>query len=86
MHFNTFEINARFYNFPTLRILENRYNKPRGFVYSVKAPKLYAATGFLNPYGQFGGSLPILGLVLNISNDLRNCSSPEMRIEYNLMI
>lgn len=40
-HFNTFEINATFYKFPTLRILTNWYNKsPDGFIYSVKAPKL----------------------------------------------
>ena len=40
-HFNTFEINATFYKFPTLRILENWYKKsPDGFIYSVKAPKL----------------------------------------------
>lgn len=40
-HFNTFEINATFYKFPTLRSLENWYKKsPDGFIYSVKAPKL----------------------------------------------
>lgn len=40
-HFNTFEINATFYKFPTLRILTNWYKKsPDGFIYSVKAPKL----------------------------------------------
>ncbi|TDD75184.1 DUF72 domain-containing protein [Flavobacterium caseinilyticum] len=40
-HFNTFEINATFYKFPTLRIFENWYKKsPDGFIYSVKAPKL----------------------------------------------
>lgn len=40
-HFNTFEINATFYKFPTLRVLENWYKKsPDGFIYSVKAPKV----------------------------------------------
>ena len=40
-HFNTVEINATFYKFSTLRILENWYKKrPDGFIYIVKAPKL----------------------------------------------
>jgi len=39
-HFNTFEINATFYKFPTLRVMQNWYNKaPEGFIYAVKAPK-----------------------------------------------
>lgn len=41
MHFNTFKINATFYKFSTLLILENWYKKnPDGFIDSVKAPKL----------------------------------------------
>ncbi|WP_091205645.1 DUF72 domain-containing protein [Flavobacterium xueshanense] len=41
MHFNTFKINATFYKFSILRILENWYKKaPDGFIDSVKAPKL----------------------------------------------
>ncbi|HEU0136377.1 MAG TPA: DUF72 domain-containing protein [Flavobacterium sp.] len=44
-HFNTFEINATFYTFPTLRVMENWRNKaPEDFVYSVKAPKLITHT------------------------------------------
>ena len=40
-HFNTFEINATFYKFPTLRIMQNWYNRaPEGFIYAVKAPKV----------------------------------------------
>ena len=40
-HFNTFEINAIFYKFPTLQILTNWHQKsPDGFIYSVKVPKL----------------------------------------------
>ncbi|MGO4821544.1 MULTISPECIES: DUF72 domain-containing protein [unclassified Flavobacterium] len=39
-HFSTFEINATFYKFPTLRIMENWYAKsPENYSYSVKAPK-----------------------------------------------
>jgi uncharacterized protein YecE (DUF72 family) len=39
-HFDTFEINATFYKFPTLRIFQNWYKKaPDDFLYSVKAPK-----------------------------------------------
>ena len=39
-HFNTYEINATFYKFPTLRIMQNWYNKaPESFIYAVKAPK-----------------------------------------------
>jgi len=39
-HFNTYEINATFYKFPTLRVMQNWYAKaPKGFVYAVKAPK-----------------------------------------------
>lgn len=38
--FDTFEINATFYKFPTIRVLENWYKKsPDHFIYSVKAPK-----------------------------------------------
>jgi len=40
-HFNTFEINATFYKFPTLRVMKNWYNKaPEDFIYAVKAPKI----------------------------------------------
>ena len=40
-HFNTFEINATFYKFPTLRVMQNWYNRaPKGFIYAVKAPKI----------------------------------------------
>jgi len=39
-HFKTFEINATFYKFPTLRVMKNWYNKaPDDFIYAVKAPK-----------------------------------------------
>ncbi len=39
-HFSTFEINATFYKFPTLRVMLNWYKKaPEGFIYAVKAPK-----------------------------------------------
>jgi uncharacterized protein YecE (DUF72 family) len=39
-HFNTFEINATFYKSPTLRVMQNWYNKaPEGFTYAVKVPK-----------------------------------------------
>lgn len=39
-YFNTYEINATFYKFPTLRVMQNWYNKaPEGFLYSVKVPK-----------------------------------------------
>jgi len=39
-HFSTFEINATFYKFPTLRVMQNWYNRaPDGFIFAVKAPK-----------------------------------------------
>lgn len=39
-HFNTYEINATFYKFPTLRVMQNWYKKaPEGFTYAVKVPK-----------------------------------------------
>ena len=39
--FKTFEINATFYKFPTLRIMQNWYDRsPSGFLYSIKAPKI----------------------------------------------
>jgi len=39
-HFNTYEINATFYKFPTLRVMQNWYKKaPEGFIYAVKASK-----------------------------------------------
>lgn len=39
-HFCSFEINATFYKFPTLRIMQNWYNRsPDNFSYSVKVPK-----------------------------------------------
>jgi len=38
--FNTYEMNGSFYKFPTVRIMENWYNKtPENFLFSVKAPK-----------------------------------------------
>lgn len=40
-HFNTYELNSTFYNFPTARSLHAWYQKsPDGFLFSVKAPKL----------------------------------------------
>ncbi len=39
-YFNTYEMNGTFYKFPTLKVMENWYQKaPEGFLYSVKAPK-----------------------------------------------
>jgi len=39
-HFNTYEINATFYTFPTLKSLESWYNKtPPNFTFAVKAHK-----------------------------------------------
>lgn len=39
-HFNTYELNATFYKFPTLKSLQNWYDKtPDDFIFSVKAPK-----------------------------------------------
>lgn len=39
-HFNTYEINATFYRFPTLKSLQSWYAKsPDGFLFSVKAHK-----------------------------------------------
>lgn len=38
-HFNTYELNATFYRFPTLKSLQNWYDKsPQDFLFSVKAP------------------------------------------------
>lgn len=38
--FNTYEMNGTFYKFPTLKIMENWFQKtPEGFLFSVKAPK-----------------------------------------------
>ena len=40
-HFNTYELNASFYKFPTAKSLHTWHTKtPEGFVFSVKAPKL----------------------------------------------
>lgn len=40
-HFNTYELNATFYKFPTAKSLHTWYKKsPDGFIFSVKAPKL----------------------------------------------
>ncbi|UPT70776.1 MAG: DUF72 domain-containing protein [Flavobacterium sp. JAD_PAG50586_2] len=40
-HFDTFEINATFYKFPTLKIMQNWFDRtPDNFLLSVKAPKL----------------------------------------------
>ncbi|MBF4515476.1 DUF72 domain-containing protein [Flavobacterium sp. ANB] len=39
-HFDTYEMNGTFYKAPTIRVMENWYNKvPNHFVFSVKAPK-----------------------------------------------
>ena len=39
-HFNSYELNATFYKFPTLKSLQNWYDKsPTDFLFSVKAPK-----------------------------------------------
>jgi uncharacterized protein YecE (DUF72 family) len=39
-HFSTYEINATFYRFPTLKSLQSWHAKvPEGFLFSVKAPK-----------------------------------------------
>lgn len=39
--FNTYEINASFYKFPTVKSLQTWYRKsPSGFRYSIKAPKI----------------------------------------------
>ena len=39
-HFNTLELNVTFYRFPTLKSLQNWYNKaPEGFVFSAKVPR-----------------------------------------------
>ena len=40
-HFDTYELNATFYKFPTSKSLHTWYEKsPDGFIFSVKAPKL----------------------------------------------
>lgn len=40
-HFKTYEINATFYRFPTLKSLQGWYDKtPEDFLFAVKAPKL----------------------------------------------
>jgi len=40
-HFNTYEMNATFYKFPTSKSLHAWYKRsPEGFVFSVKAPKI----------------------------------------------
>lgn len=39
-HFNTYELNATFYRFPTLKSLESWYDKaPDDFIFSIKVPK-----------------------------------------------
>lgn len=39
--FNTYEMNASFYKFPTTKILQTWYKRsPHRFIYSIKAPKL----------------------------------------------
>ena len=43
--FNTYELNASFYKFPTTRSLQTWYRKsPDGFRYSIKAPKIITHT------------------------------------------
>jgi len=40
-HFNTYELNATFYRFPTVKSLQGWYHKsPEDFVFAVKAPQL----------------------------------------------
>lgn len=40
-HFDTYELNATFYKFPTLKSLQGWYDKtPEGFLFAVKAPKM----------------------------------------------
>ena len=40
-HFNTLELNVTFYRFPTVKVLQNWYNKsPDTFLFAVKVPKL----------------------------------------------
>lgn len=44
-HFNTYELNASFYNFPTTKSLQTWYRKsPAEFKYSIKAPKIITHT------------------------------------------
>ena len=44
-HFNTYELNASFYKFPTAKSLHTWYKKsPDGFIFSVKAPKIITHT------------------------------------------
>lgn len=39
-HFGTYEFNASFYKFPTIKILQNWYNRsPESFLFSIKIPK-----------------------------------------------
>lgn len=39
-HFGTYEFNSSFYKFPTIKILQNWYNRsPESFLFSVKIPK-----------------------------------------------
>ncbi|KUJ60862.1 hypothetical protein AR687_15765 [Flavobacteriaceae bacterium CRH] len=39
-HFDTYEMNGTFYKAPTIKVMENWYNKvPAQFIFSVKAPK-----------------------------------------------
>ena len=39
-HFQTYEMNGTFYKAPTLKVMQNWYQKsPENFIYSVKAPK-----------------------------------------------
>lgn len=40
-YFDTYELNATFYKFPTVKSLQNWYSKaPDGFLFAVKAPKI----------------------------------------------
>lgn len=40
-HFDTYELNATFYKFPTVKSLQEWYDKsPEGFLFSVKAPRI----------------------------------------------
>ncbi len=44
-HFNTYELNASFYKFPTAKSLQAWHKKsPEGFIFSVKAPKVITHT------------------------------------------
>jgi uncharacterized protein YecE (DUF72 family) len=52
-HFNTIEINATFYRFPTLKSLGKWYkDTPEDFVFTVKAPRLFTHYRKMNNVGE----------------------------------